>query len=351
MDPETSLKYGVGALLYCPALNARLSSVIKEGRIAPPYSVCICLEDSIADSAVEEAEEQTIRTLEKISALSENTKIYIPKIFIRVRYPSQTEKLFGMAGKLSETVTGVVFPKYSASNAADYNEGLRRVNSSLDKKLYMMPIIESRDVLDILTRRDALFGIREYVREMGDRVLNIRIGGNDFCNKYGLRRKVSQSIYDIAVIKSVISDIVNVFSEEYVVSAPVWEYFGDRGGDWEKGLENELELDRLNGLFGKTSIHPCQVPVINESLKVSLEDKLDAESILSWGNERFAVGKSSGGTRMNEVKCHGKWAEKIMIRAELYGVREPKINTLHGGRNYGFPGTGSEGLSFNQHSV
>ena len=324
MNHETEMKYGVGTLLYCPALNKRLAEHIRNGNIATPYSVCICLEDSIADSAVPAAEEQTVRTLEKLRDFSRNEKFYFPKIFIRVREPAQVKRIFTKIGDLSELVTGVVFPKYSPANAADYNAALRSANENTPHRLYMMPIIESHDVLDILTRRDALFRIREAVREMGGDVLNIRVGGNDFCNKYGFRRTVSQSIYDICVIRSVMADIINVFSEEYVVSAPVWEYFGEPGGEWQKGLENEAELDRLNGFFGKTSIHPCQVPIINESFKVTLADKLDAERVLSWKTDGVAVEKSSHGNRMNELKCHGRWAEKILIRAGIYGVKEEK---------------------------
>ena len=325
MDPETALRYGIGALLYCPALNCKLGSSIETGKIPAPYSVCICLEDSIADSAVEEAEKQTVATLKRISEIKPDSGIYIPKIFIRVREPGQTVRLFSALGELSKFVTGVVFPKYSPENAAAYNASLRNVNASLsDHRLYMMPIIESRDVLDMFTRRDALYRIRENVREMGGSVLNIRVGGNDFCNKFGLRRGVSDTIYDIAVIRSIMSDIINAFSEEYVVSAPVWEYFGKEGEEWQSGLERELELDRLNGFFGKTCIHPCQIPVINESLKVNLSDKIDAEKVLNWDDSRFAVGKSHSGNRMNELKCHGKWAKKILIRAELYGVRKEK---------------------------
>ena len=61
--------------------------------------------------------------------------------------------------------------------------------------------------------------------------------------------------------------------------------------------------------------------MVNEGLKVSKEDYEDAKEIVQWKNTELAVGKSNNGQRMNEVKVHLKWAEKIMILAEIYGVK------------------------------
>ena len=57
-------------------------------------------------------------------------------------------------------------------------------------------------------------------------VLNIRVGGNDFSNMYGLRRNINQNIYEIGVIRDILVNIINVFGADFVVSGPVWEYFG-----------------------------------------------------------------------------------------------------------------------------
>lgn len=90
--------------------------------------------------------------------------------------------------------------------------------------------------------------------------MNIRVGGNDFSNLYGLRRNEHQNIYEIGVIRDILANIINVFADTYVVSGPVWEYF-KKGSDtaWEKGLRKEIELDLLNGFIGKTCIHPSQL--------------------------------------------------------------------------------------------
>ena len=140
---------------------------------------------------------------------------------------------------------------------------------------------------------------------------------------YGVRRTENQTIYDIGVIRDILVDILSVFSKEYVVSGPVWEYFGSDANDaWAQGLSKELKLDRANGFIGKTAIHPSQLPIIFDSLKVRRADYDDARRILEWKSTQYAVEKSSDGTRMNEVKCHGKWAEKIVILGEIYGIKE-----------------------------
>ena len=179
-------------------------------------------------------------------------------------------------------------------------------------------------------QRDKLKGHRQYPfamlrEETQDYILNklqILIDQKTI-NLFGLRRKVNQTIYDIGVIRDILSDIINVFSHDYVISGPVWEYFGDSvDAAWADGLRREMKLDFLNGFIGKTAIHPAQLPVIFDGMKVSRSDYEDAQSILAWNRKGYAVAKSSDGSRMNEVKCHTRWAEKINCLGSLYGITE-----------------------------
>ena len=84
-------------------------------------------------------------------------------------------------------------------------------------------------------------------------------------------------------------------------------------------MKKELNLDRLNGFIGKSAIHPSQLPYIFDSLKVDKSDLNDAEQILNWASDTHGVAKSS--SRMNELKCHYNWAERIKILSEIYGVK------------------------------
>ncbi len=290
------ISYSVGALLYCPAYNDSLVHEIAETKIQPPYSVALCLEDSIADDAVEEAEHQLITTMQKLSVLQ---GCYMPKIFIRVRNVLQARHMYHALSESRKLLTGFIFPKFTISNIEEYQETIVELNKNSEQTLYMMPILETRDILNIMTRKKVLSRLREKLDSVREYVLNVRIGGNDFCNYYGLRRSVRQSIYDIGLIQPVLSDIANIFVDDYVVSAPVWEYFDNGTNDhWKRGLQQELSLDRLNGFIGKTAIHPSQIAVINESLKPSLSDYRDAENILHWESSVSGVQKSADGTRM-----------------------------------------------------
>lgn len=323
MTEVDALKYGVGALLYCPANQTNIIRVITEGRIRPPYSVALCLEDAIADASVQEAELQAVQTVKTLTEAAKSQSFYLPKLFIRVRSAEQLLKLSGVLAEEGCTVTGYILPKYSADNAKAYHQALLEANVRAGVRVFMMPILESREFLMLSSRTEALAAVRASIDEMRPYVLNVRIGGNDFCNYYGVRRNTDQTIYDIGILRSVISDIASMFLDAYVVSAPVWEYF-DSGKDdrWRTGLRRELAMDRLNGLIGKTAIHPSQVEEINRSLQVSAEDFQDAQHILHWEQTKFGVEKSADGSRMNEFKTHRVWAKKIMLLAELYGLEQ-----------------------------
>lgn len=317
MTEIMKLGYGVGALLYCPANQTGIIRVVTEGRIEPPYSAALCLEDAIADTAVEEAEQQAVQTVKALAACSG----YRPKVFLRVRSAAQIGKLSAMLAAEGASVTGYILPKYTAANADAYHQAILEANKQ--GKVWMMPILESPEFLRPSGRAQALAEIREKIDSMRPYVLNVRIGGNDFCNYYGLRRQADQTIYDIGILRSAISDIAGTFMDDYVVSAPVWEYF-DTGTDdrWRTGLRRELTLDRLNGLVGKTAIHPSQVAEINRSLRVSAEDYRDAQQVLHWNRAASGVAKRTDGSRMNEVKTHQTWAQKMLCLAELYGVEQ-----------------------------
>ncbi len=320
MISETEIKYSVGALLYSPALNNRTAKSVIGGVFGTKYSLALCLEDTIAEDMVAVAEQQVLETFRRIGQARKEQSFYVPKIFIRVRAPEQMQRVFGLIRDYQELLTGFVFPKYTVHNAGAYNRELRVLNEIADHKIYMMPILESRDIVDILTRSETLKAIRESVDSMNEYVLNVRVGGNDFSNEFAARRHYDETIYDILPIAQLLGDILTMFSRDYVVSGPVWEFFSSDNDEWKQGLMQELKLDKLNGFIGKTVIHPKQIPVVNEMLKVNNKDYEDAKTILNWDDSGLQVGKSFGGERMNEVRTNYNWAKKTMLLAELYGI-------------------------------
>lgn len=319
INEKDILAYSIGGLLYTPALNTKIADKIIQKKYACLTSIAFCLEDSIKDEALPMAEIELCNTLSKLKKSNSD----LPLLFVRVRTPEHMEKIHNMIQEQEDIITGYILPKFDLTNCDEYSDLITKYNEGLKNKLYIMPILESSMVADIGGRVPALYELKEKLLHIKDLVLNIRVGGNDFSNMYGLRRNINQNIYEIGVIRDILVNIINVFGTDFVVSGPVWEYFGsDVDEEWKYGLIRELELDKLNGFIGKTAIHPSQIPVIYESLKVSKSDYEDAIKILGWDLDEYGVGKSSNGSRMNEVKCHLRWADRIYKLGQVYGIQE-----------------------------
>lgn len=312
--------YAVGPLLYCPAnAHGSIADALKNEFYPKPFSLAFCLEDTVRSDAVAEAEQMLSRTLERICAARAEADFYLPLIFIRVRSPQQLCRLAQAYRPYASILTGFILPKFFIENCGDYLRSIEDVRrQGLD--YYYMPIFESPSMIDLHTRYDHLHQVKSVLEDVSDRILNIRVGGNDLSHAFGLRRRVSNTIYDVKPVADLLVDIVTTFATRYVVSGPVWEYYNGPG--WDTGLRRELELDLLSGFVGKTVIHPNQIPVVNEMLQVSPEDYADAQAILGWdGTDGHLVGASAASTRMNEYNTHFRWAERVAQLARYYGVR------------------------------
>jgi citrate lyase beta subunit len=198
-----------------------------------------------------------------------------------------------------------------------------------------------------------LHAIARTVEKYRQRVLALRLGVTDFCSAYGLRRSPDMTAYDVRIVASVIADVVNVLGRAdgtgFTVTGPVWEYFRphermfkpllrhtpfdpdavdlrasliERNMD---GLLREIELDRTNGLLGKTCIHPSHVAPVHALSVVSHEEYSDAADILHEDRSGGGVLRSAYTNKMNEVKPHRAWAERTLRRAEVFGVAREEI--------------------------
>ena len=324
------LQYAVGALLYMPATNTKIAKKILNKEDANIKSMVLCLEDSIGDSMVEQAEECVRKTLNELhSAITAGrfSVADLPLIFIRVREHGQMTRLVEKCGPSISTITGFVLPKFTKQNATNYINEFEAIADSAKSPLYLMPIIESRDVMHKPSRMENLTYVYNAIKKISDHILCIRVGGTDFCNIFGIRRPMNAKIWDINVVSDCISDIVNIFATDYVVSGPTWEYFENKDDRaqtaWAEGLKNELFYDKLNGIIGKTCIHPSQIPYIQQSLIVSESDYYNALQVLSMSSQSFVgVKKGTTGNQMNESKTHINWAKKIVALAGIYGTKK-----------------------------
>ena len=322
------LQYAIGGMLYMPATRTKIVQDIIEQKNPDIKSICLDLEDSIGDDTVEEALIMLRSTISKLHKAIEEKTLSInelPLIFIRVRNPEQLKTLKNtLSQEQLDIITGFNFPKFDSNNAAEYIRAFNELQHKSLTKLYFNPILESKAIMYKQNRMEELVYIQRKLSGFSDHILNIRVGATDFCNIFGIRRKMNQTIYDINVVADCFADIVNFFGKNYVISGPVWEYFNSQGeiGPWKTGLERELTLDKLNGFFGKTAIHPVQLPVIAKSNIIDEEDYNDAMSIMGMGTGLIGVAKGSAGNKMNEVKTHSNWARKILAIASVYGVKK-----------------------------
>lgn len=324
-SPKEQLQYAVGALLYAPAIHAGVKDSILLKRYQALTSIVFCLEDAILDAQVPAAERTLAKVLSEIHAAWQQGALAerdLPLLCIRVRQAEQIPRLLASLGSSAEILTSFVLPKFDSGNATPYLDAFLAAKANTPFSGYLMPIIESERVMQKDTRLDELLAIRAALGQLPEHVLNVRVGGNDFCRMFGLRRSRTQSIYDVAVVCDVLVDILQMLGQEHIISAPVWEYFGEEDDSaWRRGLQNEVALDRLNGFVGKTAIHPVQLEAIQQGYAVEPGDYADALAVLDWQSD-MGVGKTQETLRMNEVKVHERWARKIMSLAQIYGVKQ-----------------------------
>ncbi|MBF0344297.1 MAG: HpcH/HpaI aldolase/citrate lyase family protein [Nitrospirae bacterium] len=287
----------LGASLYVPATHAELANIAMADKYPSLRSVIFDTEDSVALENLQSAYNNIQQMLFRLR----DSHRRVPLIFIRVRDDIELKRVLNL--KYIELIDGLVLPKFDSSNMERY------FAIDIGDKYYM-PILE-RDVFNLET----LQLIRDFLLPYKDRVIAIRIGGNDILSSLGMRRNCHNTIYEIMPIGLVIANIVLTFKPYgFNITAPVWECFSPLTKD---KLQEEVKLDLINGLFGKTVIHPWQVDVVEELYMVSQEEHTVALKILS--PESPAVFKMFD--RLHEKTIHTNWARSIVERARIYNVR------------------------------
>ncbi|GAA2650400.1 MULTISPECIES: HpcH/HpaI aldolase/citrate lyase family protein [Streptomyces] len=350
-SPSRVLAAALGATLYSPATRPTLAADIRKQARRGVVSMVLCLEDSISDGDVAGAEENLVRHFSELDADGAE----LPLLFIRVRTPEQIPDLVRRLGGSVRRLAGFVLPKFDENRGIAFLEAVAEAERAVGlPRLYAMPVLETPDLLHLETRVEALAGISRTVNSHRERVLALRLGVTDFCSAYGLRRTPDMTAYDVQIVAGVIADVVNVLSRAdgtgFTVTGPVWEYFRSqqrlfkpqlrRSPFLEEGVEElrtaliehdldgllrEIELDRANGLLGKTCIHPAHVTPVHALSVVSHEEFCDAQDILRPERGGGGVMRSAYTNKMNEVKPHRAWAERTMLRAEVFGVAKEEV--------------------------
>ncbi|UXY27318.1 HpcH/HpaI aldolase/citrate lyase family protein [Streptomyces sp. HUAS TT20] len=350
-SPARLLSAALGATLYSPATRPRLADDIVKQAAQGVVSMVLCLEDSIGDEDVPEGEENLVR---QFADLDSRACVDLPLLFIRVRTPDQISDLVRRLGATVRLLSGFVFPKFTEERGIPFLEALAAAETESGCRLFGMPVLETPELMYRESRVEALEGIARAVDKYRDRVLALRLGVTDFCSSYGLRRAPDMTAYDVQIIASVIADVVNMLGRAdgtgFTVTGPVWEYFrvpermfkpmlrhspfleGQAVELRERliehamdGLLREISLDQANGLLGKTCIHPSHVLPVHALSVVSHEEFSDAQDILRPERGGGGVLRSAYTNKMNEVKPHRAWAERTMLRAEVFGVANEDV--------------------------
>jgi citrate lyase beta subunit len=351
-SPARLLAAALGATLYSPATRPRLADDIVKQAGLGVVSMVLCLEDSIDDADVPAGEENLVR---QFAALARRDSERLPLLFIRVRTPEQIPDLVARLGADVRLLSGFVFPKFTEERGIPFLEALAVAEAASGRRLFGMPVLETPELMYRESRVEALEGIARAVDKYRDRVLALRLGVTDFCSSYGLRRAPDMTAYDVQIVASVIADVVNMLGRAdgtgFTVTGPVWEYFrvpermfkpqlrtspfleGQAVELRERliehamdGLLREISLDQANGLLGKTCIHPTHVLPVHALSVVSHEEFSDAADILRPERGGGGVLRSAYTNKMNEVKPHRAWAERTMLRAEVFGVAREDVS-------------------------
>ena len=339
------LQYCLGAVLYMPGTKNIIDKILSKNPPAP--ALVMCFEDAIREEDLSAAEMNVLDQMERLSDALNTGLINqndIPLIFLRVRNPEQFRSFVDrLVLTHTKVLSGFVFPKFDSSNGNEYLSCLESVNKASGDVLYGMPLLEGSTVALKETRMDELGKIKKMLATYRNRILNIRVGATDFSSIFGVRRGINYSIYDIMTVRDCLSDILNYLirkEDEYVISAPVWEYFlADKEESLDHlleedihrsllqgcsivneaidGLLREVILDKANGFVGKTIIHPSHLRYVNALQAVTQEEYQDALQVLDTSG---GVIKSAKANKMNEINPHRSWARKILLRAKAYGV-------------------------------
>ena len=349
LSPTSSrelLALALGATLYSPATRTTLDTDALRVAGVGSTSMVWCLEDSIPHTAVPEGEANIVAALQRLHTGPQEVRDRLPLLFVRVRDADQIRRLTVAAGDALNVLTGFSLPKVNTGNMGPLMEAIKEASGRIGRVLYAMPILETPDVMFLESRRKTLNGLADlfniYYREQ---VLCVRVGGTDLSGLFGLRRDRDTTVWDVAVVRDALADIVNRFARlgQFVVTGAVWEHipgprlfkpqlrstpFAESTSrrslrnrlihDDVDALMREIALDKANGMYGKTVIHPTHVSIVNAMLAVSADEYEDAMAVAQASTVGGVMASAHG--RMNEMGPHALWAEQVLARARVYGV-------------------------------
>jgi citrate lyase beta subunit len=292
--------WALGAPLYMPAHRHDILDCANGEKYPLLRSMIFCTEDAVSNHEVEGSLRHLGLCMQGFRPMANRFR------FIRVRNPDVLARLLALPH--IDKIDGFVLPKFDASVFHAYFDQLKGTAFKI------MPTLETPAVFDA----GAMLELRQALLQEGvlQKVLMLRIGGNDLMNLLGIRRPRQLTLYDTPM-KQVISQLVTSFKPYgFNLSAPVFEYLNDH-----HGLQKEIQLDLAHGLIGKTAIHPTQIANIESAYAVEREDyEMAIKLVDSTAPAVFKMHHA-----MCEVATHRQWAIDILNRQRCYGLASDNV--------------------------
>ena len=285
--------FELGATLYIPIINHNLKDIINGKKFPFLTSIVICLEDSISDNELDKG-------MKILTSILKDLKIRDLKIFIRPRNIDNLKEILKFEN--INLIDGFAVPKFDTKNMIDYLKIFIYHND-----FYIMPILETKDIFDNQKLKD----ISRELTPFKNKVLVVRIGGEDILSILDIRRDGEKTLYEIMPLYLVLSQIMMIFkSDGFNISSPVFSNFGKNNI-----FLDEVKLDIEHSIFNKTTIHPNQVKIINQKYKVTADELRVAKKLIDGTEAVF-----SDSQKMYEKKTHINWAFNIIKRFKNFGL-------------------------------
>jgi len=292
--------WSLGAPLYMPSNRLDILDCANGEKFTILRSMIFCTEDAVSHTELDSCIRHLGLCLQGFKDSPKRLR------FIRARNPDTLARLLDLPD--IEKIDGFVLPKFNIKEFHPYFDQLQGT------AFKVMPTLETQDVFD----QQAMIELRQALLQddIFQRILMLRIGGNDLMNLLGIRRPRSFTLYETP-IGNVISQLVTIFKPHgFSLSAPVFEYLDDT-----LTLQKEIQLDLAHGLTGKTAIHPIQISAIESCYTVDSEDYEMALRIV----DQSAPAVFKMHNAMCEVATHQEWAKDIINRFVCYGINNKDL--------------------------
>ncbi|PPQ34829.1 Citrate lyase beta subunit [Rhodoblastus acidophilus] len=298
--------HALGATLYMPVIRPDIFEIATGYKLPGLRSLVLCLEDALAEHHVAIGLANLAGLLERLS-LARRATGDRPLLFVRPRSIAMAAAIAAMPD--IGCIDGFVAPKCRPDHVAPWFRAVER------GELLLMPTLETPEFLDAEETKGFL---REIDALGKDRILALRIGGNDLMALLGLRRERGLTLYD-GPLGPILSNLaVRAACAGFALTAPVFERLDD-----PLTFADELRRDAAHGFVGKTAIHPSQIEPIAQAFQPTEADVDAARAILAPNAP--AVFQLNGA--MCEPATHAKWAERILARSDNLGVRDEASET------------------------